>query len=154
MAADIAATRLIMDEARRLLDRQEADLDTLRSRVATLLTGSSIVAAVFGATLSDTADVDCPRTVAFVLFGLTVAMALWIMLPRKWAFSHELTAWLERVRDNDEPRTEFDIAYNLARSFDDYRKENAPKLRRLQWCFAVACLLLGGQVVAWAFAIN
>jgi hypothetical protein len=157
-ADENGAIRVIMEEARRLLVRQEADLDTLRGRVATILTGSSIVAAVFGAGISkgslSTLRSDA-RITAFVLFGLTMLACLWILKPRtRWRFSYSTAPWLDRIKNNDEPLSEGDVLYNVARKLEDSRGTNAPRLECLQRWFVLACALLALQVIAWAVAIS
>jgi hypothetical protein len=77
---------LVMEEARRQLDRQEADLDTLRGKVATALTGAAIVAAVFGASLTgDRSRLSTGFFIAAVtVFATSVGVAIYILWPRTW----------------------------------------------------------------------
>jgi hypothetical protein len=102
MPNDDSGIFLVMEEARRLLQRQEADLDTLRGQVATLLAGSSIVAAVFGAALpsqrSHVAVVFAFAALGF--FVATVFVCLYILRRWDWAFSHKLGAALTKLKED------------------------------------------------------
>ncbi|MGZ4735917.1 MAG: hypothetical protein ACXVKA_02300 [Acidimicrobiia bacterium] len=143
-----------MEEARRLLERQEADLDTLRSRVATILTGSSIVAAVFGAAVPDSLSRFAfgMRISAFTLFGCTAFACIQILWPRQWRFTVKLATWVVDIKADEAPSGE-EVAYNLAKKYEEMRYQNAPKMLDLQQWFTAACCLLGLQVVAWALVL-
>jgi len=147
------ASQLIMEETRRLLARQEANLDTLRGRVSIILAGASVVAAVFGGAVEHVAEFNHDASIAaFVLFALTVTACLYVLWPRTWHFAHDLDDWIERLKQR-KPPTEEAVLYNLAKYFEGQRKQNQPQLDCLEWWFAGACALLGFQVVAWAIAI-
>jgi hypothetical protein len=145
---------LIMEETRRLLARQESNLDTLRSRVATILAGASIVAAVFGGLApKNRSDVQTVfLAAAFVLFALTVLVCVFILWPRGWNFSHSLAKWVNEDEEGAPPDP-WKITANLAANFEAFRDSNESKLERLYRWFAWACLFLGLQVLAWAVVV-
>jgi hypothetical protein len=150
--ADDAAV-LMMEEARRLLQRQEADLDTLRTKVVTVLTGASVVAGLFGSLAVRRHSHMAPvaREVALVCFVGTVIASCLILWPYRWHFSHSISPWIKKFRGGIAvPEGEF--AFNLAVYFEDQRSGNSRKLLVLQVGFAISWALLGAQVLAWATA--
>src|SRR4051812_44299726 len=102
-----------MEEARRLLVRQEADLDSLKGRVGVVLTGSSIVVAVFGAAMGTNLPdrgLAAPSTVsvfmqavALIAFVLTAFVCIQVLRPLTWHFSHKLHTWIEMARTPEPP---------------------------------------------------
>lgn len=145
---------IVMEESRRLLERQEADLDTLRGRVGVILTGSSIVAAVFGAGIPDQIPrfAFATRCGAFALFAFTAAVCVWILLPRDWDFSTDIGEWITDIQAEGKPPTH-EVVRAFARYYQEMRNKNSPQLLQLQGFFTGACILLAMQVVAWALVI-
>jgi len=108
-----AAVAMLWDEARRLLVRQEATLDTLRGQAVAILSVASIVAGLFGSRLLPTGQLSAFSVVmigiALAAFGATAVLALKILRPRKWRFEHGLTLYTEMV-----DRREVVVASGLA----------------------------------------
>lgn len=145
---------VILDEARRLLVRQETDLDTLRTRATAMLGTSGIIAGLFASRLIG----DHPsggRTgltvAALVLFAVSSLLSLDVQRPRSWTFSYDLSPRIDELKGGL-IASHIDIAYNTARALNDYRKKNGPQLEdlhdRFRWC-AVAVAL---QVLCWGGA--
>ncbi len=153
---DYEATVLIMEEARRQVEDQTAALNALRGMDATLLTGASVVTAVFGALLArqhrSGFSIGC-EAIALALFVATVFASLVVLRPVDWKSEHSLeNNFLPRLRENRIP-DDVSVAATFAAMFDRYRKKNHNELKCLQKWFAAACLLLGVQVLAWGLAV-
>jgi hypothetical protein len=142
----------LLDEARRLLIRQEADLDTLRVRAVTMLTVAAVLAGLFAPRIS-THDHWRAALVALslVMFAATAGLVVFIQWPRAMYFHHDLTSWIEEWAAGTEP-VHSELAYNWSRDFIKSRKDNAEIINRLQWCFTLACALVGMQVLTWGAA--
>lgn len=145
---------VILDEARRLLVRQETDLDTLRTRATAMLGTSGIIAGLFASRLIG----DHPsgwRTgltvAALVLFAASSLLSLNVQRPRTWLFSYDLAPRLDELKGGH-IASHIDIAYNTAKWMDHARKENLRKLaalqRRFRWCTVAVAL----QVLCWGAA--
>jgi hypothetical protein len=151
---DSAAMLLVMEESRRLLVRQEADLDTLRTRTGGLLAASSVVTGLLVG-LTDR-RLDCFEramfVVAVVAYVATAVLALVVLVPRSWFLSHDMSDWLGQARTGHYPKP-MTVVFHLADDFDRYRGKNSKKLTRLQTCYFSGCILLGVQVIAWAAAL-
>ena len=153
--AEVAVANLLLDEARRQVVRQNGDLDTLRSKVATILAGSSIAAAVFGAALRKHPPTSATvvYVLALVVFAITVTLCIIVMLPRKWEGEHSSVAdWIEEWSQGDTPDPAR-IALSFADGFEKWRAANHDTLAEMQTLFAWTCGLLGLQVALWATAV-
>ena len=138
-----------------MLERQERTLDTLRTQAVALLSAASIVAGLFGGRLlSQNVGTrgDVAVTLALVLFGVTSVLAIIVLLPWKWKFTHDLGPALKQVRlrrsiDPIQPM------FVWAQGFESMRADNEPKLNCLMKCFWAAVILVGAQVVCWSVAV-
>ena len=146
---------MVWDEARRLLVRQEASLDTLRSQAVAILSVASIVAGLFGSKLVSTSLSRFSLSmiaVALLLFAVTVWLVLTILTPRPWAFEHVLGGELDRL-ERGKDLLAGELAYGWARGVERQRAENQPALDRLMSKFKIACALTGAGVLFWALAL-
>ncbi len=145
---------IVWDEAKRLIARQEASLDTLRTRSLGVLTAGGVVAAVFVALNG--------RVTHHPLFRLTLSVAAacallccaafyaWIQRPVKFDFAHDLTMWIEAVRERK--ITDEELTYNLSNHMEGRRQDNSPKIERLHEAFAWMCGAFAVEVVFWVAA--
>ena len=144
----------IFDEARRLLVRQEADLESLRGRAITLVSTAAVAAALFGDQLpperSTVADVAL--AVTLIAFTVTVGLATVIVWPTEWGFSHDPATWIDDLGEGRKV-TLVEWTANLSRDFESSRAANQTKIRRRYEWLAVVCVLLAVQVGAWLVAI-
>jgi hypothetical protein len=146
---------MLWDEARRQLVRQEAALDTLRTQAVAVLSVASIVAGLFGSQVTRTnqpGSVDLAVGAALALFATTAVVAIVILWPRTWAFSHDLGDIFSKV-ERQVPVDADDLSYTWAKHFESWRATNATKLKFLTCCFSLSCALSGLQVLAWGLAI-
>ena len=92
---------ILWAEAQRQITRQEADLDGLRTKTVAMLSVASLVAGLFGSGVVHLQHSQLALSgivYALVLFSLTVAVALRILVPRQegWVFTENLGGWLDR----------------------------------------------------------
>src|SRR5688500_12739139 len=79
---------LVWAEALRALGQQQSLLEGIRSRTGTLLSAAAISTSFLGGIAFDDGEVAGAGILASVLFGVTAALGVWILLPRpgwKWA---------------------------------------------------------------------
>ncbi len=148
------AEAMLWEEARRQLVRQELVLDTLRTQAVAMLSVASIVAGLFGSRVpaNPVPGAEAAVVAALVLFGLTAVLAIVIIRPWDWVFSHGLDDDIRAV-ENGELLKVGDLSYSWAKDFEVWRTGNQTKINRLTWCFSWACALTGVQVIAWGLAI-
>jgi hypothetical protein len=145
---------MLWEEARRQLVRQESVLDTLRTQAVAVLSVASIVAGLFGSRVpaSPVPGAEAAVVSALVLFGVTAVLAIVIIRPWEWVFSHGLDGDLATVDRGELLRVD-DLSYSWAEAFEAWRASNQTKINRLMGCFSWACALTGAQVIAWGLAI-
>lgn len=147
--------RLMWEEAKRLLERQEASLNDLRSRAVAILGVGSIVSSVFGGLLfpqhHHSLRVLIAGWMAVGFLGVTAILAVVIMAPWHWDFGQQLRKPLAQI-EQGQAITPKAIMLAWAKLFEVMRSDNKGKLAWLHRAFWVACFLTGAQVVAWAIA--
>jgi hypothetical protein len=124
---------LAVDEARRALDAQAADVARIRDRSAGLV-GLGALAAAFIGGLSSTKSgpptwAAWTGAAAFLLLLLLNGIALW---PRRFTFAQRaavLVSWAED--DHDQPTMERDLALHMCRQYD----ANTAQLDQLTWLY-------------------
>lgn len=142
---------IVWAEATRLLARQEANLDTTRVRALGVLTAGGLVTGVLGAQ-QDSAL--WAKLLALACLALSAALAVWIHRPIEVTFSHDLAPMLARVELSGEiPLSSLVVTYNWAHDLDQYRKDNAPRIKRLVTVYSYMCVLLGLEILASVAAV-
>ena len=115
---------LVLDESKRLIARQEASLNDFRARSLGLLSAAGLIAGIFTAARSSHHShwqSGC-IAVALTAFVLLASLAIWVLLPRKWDFAHDLDSWIEDLRlDNDVPASAW--FYNVSRDLETVPQE-------------------------------
>lgn len=144
---------------RHQLDRQEASLDDLRSRAATLLTGASILAGFLGTVIErNGGGLDCLGWAALSVFVVAAVLIVVVLVPTfTWRFSVGLPD-IEDGGDGPEPILcvpdhETTLA-NASRRLQSYYEQNAGKLEVLMWLFTAAAILIVVDVVLWILALR
>lgn len=146
---------IIWDEAKRLLVRQEANLDGLRTRALALLSAGGLIAGLFAAASAGHKIVCWHagfRVAAVALFGVSTVLALWIQWPRSWGFSRSLKDDLTAIAAGKPADTD-EVYFNFAQDADDARACNEAKIKWLTRALTGICLTLGLQVVCWVLAV-
>ena len=146
---------IVFDESRRLLERQESELDGLRSRATTLLGAAGLINGLFGVQSVRGQHYTDPRLVLLVAalsaFGAMTVCVIWIQWPTKFTFQEDVNQWLDQLEAGTSPRP-FDFNYHFARQFTDFRATNELKMVWRYRGFTVACALLGVEVVCWGLS--
>jgi hypothetical protein len=150
-----AVASAIFEESRRLLARQETDLDTLRARALSMVSAATVAAGLFTVRLPPqrSALATAALFVALGAYVATVLAALRITWPTRFAFSHKLDKWVDDLREGRDPNlTEW--AYTLSRDFESFRKKNHSKIKPFYNWLSAICVLLAIQVAAWLMAVT
>jgi hypothetical protein len=146
---------LVWDEARRLLDRQEKQVDALHTRSLAMLSASGVIAGLFaGQFLSEDLSASEISAVVFALvtFGLAAVLVVYIQWPRTYTFSHDLQPWIADLEAGTAPSVD-EFTYNLSRDLNDYRTANKAKIDKLFNLMSCVCILVAVQVLAWGVAV-
>lgn len=148
------ASVMVWEESRRLLVRQESEVDLLRSRSVGLFAAASIVAGLFASRLpKELNDFQAAAvTGALVGFVLMGGLVLAIQVPRDFGFSRNLDDYVAEMGMGT-PASVRDFSYNSSKDANGSRSRSKPTIKLLYRYLAGAVGLLGVQVVAWALAI-
>jgi hypothetical protein len=140
---------LAYDIAREALKRQEASVDEIRSRTATLIGAASLVTSFLGAVaLGDGAT-------PFAVIGVgaflgTVVLCLDVLRPlRGWKFGSSARLVIRSYIAHPQPASIIEMHAKLAKDLDDSVSHNTPRLERLYEAFTAAGILLLVEVVAF-----
>lgn len=136
---------LALHEARRAVDRQASDVQSLRERTTSLV-GIGALAAAFigGLAIRDDARLSVWTYLAAAAFGLLIAIAVYTQWPRRLTFTHyadQLVTWA------DEGDAVADMERDLALHMNRHHAANA---RRLDWlirAYVAALVLLVFELV-------
>lgn len=140
----------VWEESRRLLIRQEADLDTLRTRAVTVLSVAAAVAALFLPRLADhrSAYANLALGCAALVFAVLAALIIRGLLhPEGFTFSNDLDRWVGFMREDDPQGSLVNWTYNKTRDFNNQRKANQRKIDRMYGLFRFVCWLLLAEVL-------
>lgn len=140
---------LVYDEALRGLSQQQASLESLRSRVGTLLSGASISTAFLGAQALENGTPGRWAWLAMVAFVAVFGAAIIIMWPYEWIFRRSPKAILTDYVDHQEPLAVSAIQRDLAIHLEGHFESNERKLDKLLRVFEAGCGMLALEVVAW-----
>ena len=90
---------LLVTEIRAKLDGQTATLESARTRAATALSASGVIAGLFAQHLKG--SIGNWGLAALAAFALGALLALWILWPRKMTLSPDGKDWIKSVEGND-----------------------------------------------------
>jgi hypothetical protein len=160
--------RVIFEESVRGLAQQEQTLDGIRGRAGTLLTAASLITAFLGGqalevnqTVERIAGEAVTRSeittfgwAAVGCFVGTLAVAILLLLPWRWVFTHDVHQLMDDFVVADEPeRTDEELYYHLAYWNYVNSRGNA---RRLDWMlalFTMGCILLAAEAILWLLVL-
>jgi hypothetical protein len=144
------AEGIVYTESVRAVTLQEAALDGLRARTGTLLAAASITTAFLGGeALAREPRLVLGSWAAITSFCLVGALAITILWPWTWRFSHDASVLIEDHIEVPERSQAEQVQLFLARTNDRNWDANQRKLDRLFWCFRVGSLFLAVEVVLW-----
>jgi hypothetical protein len=143
--------RLLIEEGRRQLDRQDAELERVRSRSQVLLALGLALAATTASTRSTISDADC--AVLWILWAAALACEGWSVLGA--AATAVVRADMEIIHAAVLSRREDNIEESLA---DDYAAmvmagENQVATRVTNTRIAVVFLLVGGALTLGSWLV-
>lgn len=136
---------LMLEEARRNLVRQEASLESLRTRVTAVLSVSAIVFAILGERQIE--KLDAWGVLALISFVVSAGIAVFVLLPHDFAFGLKVANWMGQLTpERANARTAaWDAAHGLAEMY----VTNKNQIKRLTEFYTAVCGLLAAQVVCW-----
>ncbi len=158
---------LLLSEMRTKLDGQLATLESARTRAAVALSVSGVIAGLFAQHLTHpVGNWALAALAAFVVGGVP---ALWVLGPHKMTLSPNADDWIRFSTENEawvkgqmaqptpDPQATGDLgtAELAVRMLSDMNKwygKNAPMLKWVHGCLAVAFLAVIVQLVCWAGA--
>lgn len=136
--------RLMLEEARRSIDRQSERVQTVRERAIGLAGFGAVVAAAFGLGDTRARGVGVAGIVALLGFVIVAGSALYILRPR--VFKFELSA--RRIESTLDLPSIHHLHYSLAIRHDQHHAYNYRKLERMQTAIAVGVLGLSIETLA------
>ncbi len=138
---------LALDEARRSLDQQKADLASVRDRAGALFAVGGLVTSLLGGlAIRDGAEMSGWTWLGVVAFVATVIAALLVLWPWPFKFAVRATAlvgWMENQQADLDTMTR-----DLALWSDSARTHNQRTLDRLWTAYTVGAVLLLIEIVA------
>lgn len=149
-----AAAAVVYEESVRAITQQEAALDGLRARTGTLLAAASITTAFIGGeALAREPGLVLGSWAAIILFCFVGALAIAILWPWTWRFSHDASVLIEDHVNIPARSQAQQLQLFLARTNDANWDDNQVKLELLFWCFRAGSLCLAAEVVLWILVL-
>lgn len=138
----------MLDEARRGLDRQETDLDGLRTRTTAVVSVAAVVFSLLGEHRID--RLDPWGWGALISFIVSIALAVYVLWPRRMAFGVKVAQWMERIdREKGDPQV---AAWMVAKALGGMQVRNKEPIRNRVKAYAGICGLLAVQVTLWVLS--
>lgn len=142
----------VYDIAVRALDQQEQTLNELRSRTATLLTASSLIASFLGAQAVARGGFSVWIVLALTAFAFSVGLSIYALLPKRGVIfalnAAKVYSALVELRD-DEIEWQRQVAYWL----QTFRQGNHATVQRVTWVFEVSAFALLAEIGFLALAL-
>lgn len=152
-ATDDARTAFVYQEALRGLLQQQAALESLHGRAATLIFAASFASSLLGArALEDGVDAwDWTALGLLVAIGALAVLLLWPYYNLTFRFDPE--DLLARYVDVAEPVPMATMHRELTLQIESDWRRNGRTVRRLREALQVALILLLLEIIAWLFSI-
>ena len=152
-ATDDPRVAFVYQEALRGLMQQQAAVESLHNRAATLVFAASFAGSLLGSrALADgVAAWDWIAIVLLLLIGALTVVLLWPYYDLAFRFDPE--DLLARYVDTDQPASMQDMHRMLALRIKADFANNGRIVRRLRETFQVALVLLLAEIMAWTFSI-
>jgi hypothetical protein len=143
----------VYGEALRGLVQQQAAVESLHNRAATLVFAASFAGSLLGsrALANGVGTWDWIAIVLLLLIGALTVVLLWPYYDLSFRFDPE--DLLTRYVDSDQPASMQDMHRALALRIKTDFHRNGRIVRRLRETFQVALVLLLGEILAWMFSI-
>jgi hypothetical protein len=151
----VSTEQIIYGESVRAIDRQEAALDGLRARTATLLSAAALATSVLGGqTLTRERPLDALAWLAVAAFVIVGSFCILVMLPWSWRFSLSAGALLDDQVEVPTLNTAAALHRFLAVTHETSLRRNRAKLDWLNWFFRLASASLALEVIAWTIDLG
>jgi hypothetical protein len=137
--------QLMLEEARRSIDRQSERVQNVRERAVGLVGFGSVVAAALG--FGGDKDLGAAGAVGVAAFVVVAATALFVLYPREFHFelgARRIEDWMYLPKN----RGINHVVFSTAISHDENHSYNHQKLRRMQAAIALGVLALSVETVA------
>jgi len=145
--------RLVYETAKSAVERQEATLDELRTRVGTTLASAVISTAFFGSLGIKGGHLGRLQWAGLILFVVVALLQGFLLVPLKgWRFRFSPKIILEGYVEADPPKSADDIYKELAVYIDTNITGNGGRLKWMWWVFTASVVVLAGEVVVWLLA--
>lgn len=120
---------LALEEARRALDQQQTDLNSLRDRAGNLFQFGALSAGFIGAVaLRGDAEITLWTRAGVIAFAVLAVLLVYVLKPRTFTFTNDATVMLDHT-DWDRPNDE--IAEHLARHLEKHNQRNAKRIKKM-----------------------
>lgn len=147
------AYKLAYDEAVRSLAHQQARLDDLRTRAGIVLSAAAIATSLLSGKALEDGSLTLWVWTAFACFVGVSALALLVLLPRRWEFTAVPRRIIGFYIETDQPLPLPMIHRDLALHMEDSYVRNELGLDTMLLRFRLALGLLALEVVAWTVDI-
>ena len=145
---------LVYEEARRGLDLQRASLDALHTRAGTLLAAAALTTTFLGGqALRDSGGPTCLEWLAIAAFVGVAVLTILVLLPWKFQWALPASDLVNNYVDADPQPETNEVLRDFALFHGESKIDNKTTLETLQWCFRIAAVLLGCEVVLWLIAV-
>ena len=143
---------VVLEESRRLLNRQEANLDGLRTKAATSLSAAAVVAALFGTDLLKHHHLNVLEATALALFAVGSVLSIVVLQPSGFVFGRtSLDDFISDIDSAEDKSSAIDdVERDLALMLDGYRQDNKRTVGLLTTGYRWSLWLLVAQVLAWS----
>jgi hypothetical protein len=138
--------QIMLDESRRSLDSQRADLNNVKARASTLLGVSGLILPLASALAINDMD-QAFIILALMAFLAAVAYAAYVLWPHKLTFEIPTDLLIE-ARDRAESTEHY--LRSVAATLGSYREVNIPMMRSLTGAYMATGLFVGLEIVALA----
>lgn len=139
------AFELILEEARRSIDRQSDRVQHVRERAVGLVGFGSIVAAALG--LDTGSKLGVAGYLALGAFVVVAAVGLFVLFPRRFEFelsARRMDAWFDDPHNSGVHH----MLHSAAVLHDEHHERNHLKLARLQGAIALGVAALSVETIA------
>jgi hypothetical protein len=141
---------LAYQEGLRARTQQQAVLEGLRSRAATLLAVASLVSSFLGSSAVERGHSDGWSWLAIGLFVVAVGCVLYILRSRRdWYFRNEPSVIIDSYVEDDPPAPLWAMHKQLAEHLGADFTANQENMKPLFRALDVASVALAAEVVVW-----
>lgn len=145
---------ILLNEAIRKIQRQEATVDLFRQRAGAMLGSSGVLAGLFALASGDVNGLHV-WTKAFALLALVLLalLVVYIEWPRTYSLDIDLTAAVAFQQEALEPVDSLEASQAVLSGLHEAAVSNEKPLERLVLQYKIALVLVGVQIIAWGLTV-